>query len=157
MRPIRLMSVAFTALLLWSPTVAQCPDCASFTDLETDLNGNPFIAYETGDSIAGCVGSNGAIGIAGSPIFFGPVITHAPDFYHGPDYDPDFRDTVVFNARVTELPATAEALRQEATASGFFYERTNRTYYMRFVGLSVDMWRSSWTIQCGLREGLKAV
>jgi type II secretory pathway pseudopilin PulG len=81
----------------------------------TDCELTPFgerIRFFHGDTLWGRVHSNSQIAIMQDPAFYDLVSQTAPDFEHGPSYNPSFHGPApVFNAPIVKFPEEAEKLR----------------------------------------------
>ena len=75
---------------------------------------NPYFSW-TEDTFRGPVRSNDTITINEHPVFYDMVITHAPVFWQGPGYNPEFHIPPVFRAPVISIPTELTYYRTHAT------------------------------------------
>ncbi len=109
-----------------------------FTDVETRPLGDDNDYQPFGnDSVNGYIRSNDTITIAGAGMF-GQIITTAPDFIHGLDYNPTFMEPPIFNALPLPLPPVPSHLRQFATR--YYNPGDDMQMRIRIIGAMADVW-----------------
>jgi hypothetical protein len=113
-----------------------------FTNHERTRFGDYVLLFH-GDTLNGPVRSNDTIAIYNDPIFYGRVITHAPDFWHGTGYNPHFLGPPpVFNAPYFwPFTATLNCVRQCAMQQGYFYSNIGQQYLVDFHDGAAHIYR----------------
>jgi hypothetical protein len=121
--------------------VRNFADYMYLTDKEV-TNFHDRIKFMSGDTLQGRVHSNDTIAIRDSPVFFELVTSCAPDFWHGPGYNPIFLGPdPVFRVPRVVIPQMAGLLREGASSSGHFYAEAGKTFHASFRGNTVRMWK----------------
>ncbi len=96
------------------------------------------IKFWSEDTLNGRVHSNDTIAIMGRPVFYDVVTTHAPEFWEGVGYNPEFHIPPIFRAPIVQIPEFAENLRTFAT--NYYAPGNNKQMRIRIIGALADVW-----------------
>ncbi len=90
------------------------------------------------DTLNGRVHSNDTIAIMERPVFYDVVTTHAPVFWQGTGYNPEFHIPPIFRAPIVQIPEVAQNLRQFAT--NYYAPGIDKQMRIRIHGAQADVW-----------------
>jgi hypothetical protein len=111
------------------------------TNIETTVFGE-VIKFWHEDTLNGWVHSNDTIAIMENPVFYDHVSTTAPDFWHGPSYNPQFVNfPPMFNYREIYLPSEATTVRSAAEGMGLYFNSPNDMYDTRLIFNDIQGWK----------------
>jgi hypothetical protein len=106
-----------------------------------------WIRFWHGDTLDGCVRTNGCFGIMQDPQFYDCVIMGCSEPEHGTGYNPGFHggsNSIIYNAPPLPFPTRAEELRQGALIQGHFFSEPGKSYRVSLRGSSVKVYEW-WT------------
>ncbi len=143
-----MITLLYVVLVLTLAGHVQAVNYQYFTEIEDFLVpdwGLPFWNWHE-DTTHGPLRTNDTLEISENPVYYDFVITAAPDFTHGWEYNPQFHGPdPIFNAPALALPDSATSIRAMASEQGFFFSGGDSMHAR--VRILHDTLRVWWALQ----------